>query len=79
MQPHWLFPTIPALTYNPLFIYGSVGLGKTHLLHAIGNKICENNPGSRIRYISAESFTVDLIESIKKDKMPLFSEKISTS
>jgi chromosomal replication initiator protein len=65
----------PALAYNPLFIYGSVGLGKTHLLHAIGNKICENNPESRVRYISAESFTVDLIESIKKDKMPFFRKR----
>ncbi len=65
----------PALAYNPLFIYGAVGLGKTHLLHAIGNKICKDNPGSRVRYISAESFTVDLIESIKKDKMPYFRER----
>ena len=64
-----------AITYNPLFLYGAVGLGKTHLLHAIGNKINENNPGSRIRYISAESFTVDLIESIKRDKMPIFRTK----
>ena len=67
--------THSATTYNPLFLYGAVGLGKTHLLHAIGNKIIENNPGSRIRYISAESFTVDLIESIKRDKMPVFRTK----
>jgi chromosomal replication initiator protein len=67
--------THSAISYNPLFLYGSVGLGKTHLLHAIGNKISENNPGSRIRYISAESFTVDLIESIKRDKMPIFRTK----
>lgn len=65
----------PAMAYNPLFIYGAVGLGKTHLLHAIGNSICLNNPGSRVRYISAESFTVDLIESIKKDKMPYFRKR----
>ncbi len=65
----------PAMAYNPLFIYGAVGLGKTHLLHAIGNQICENNPDSRVRYISAESFTVDLIESIKKDKMPYFRKR----
>ena len=65
----------PTMAYNPLFIYGSVGLGKTHLLHAIGNNICENNPGSRVRYISAESFTIDLIESIKKDKMPYFRKR----
>jgi chromosomal replication initiator protein len=65
----------PTIAYNPLFIYGSVGLGKTHLLHAIGNNICENNPDSRVRYISAESFTIDLIESIKKDKMPYFRKR----
>ena len=65
----------PAMTYNPLFLYSAVGLGKTHLLHAIGNKICESRPGSRVRYISAESFTVDLIESIKRDKMPFFRKR----
>ena len=65
----------PALTYNPLFIYGGVGLGKTHLLHAIGNAVLENNPRSRTRYISAESFTVDLIESLKRDDMPSFRDR----
>ena len=65
----------PAQAYNPLFLYGDVGLGKTHLLHAIGNNICTNNPGSKIRYLSAESFTIDLIESIKKDKMSNFRER----
>jgi chromosomal replication initiator protein len=67
--------TQPAIAYNPLFLYGAVGLGKTHLLHAVGNKIIANNPGSRVRYISAESFTVELIESIKRDKMPIFRKK----
>jgi chromosomal replication initiator protein len=67
--------TNPAVAYNPLFLYGAVGLGKTHMLHAIGNKICELWPQSRVRYISAESFTVDLIESIKKDRMPLFRKR----
>ena len=67
--------TCPARAYNPLFLYGAVGLGKTHLLHAVGNKICENHPESRVRYISAESFTVDLIESIKRDKMPFFRKR----
>ena len=65
----------PALAYNPLLLYGPVGLGKTHLLHAIGNKICENNAEASVRYISAESFTVDLIESIKRDKMPYFRRR----
>ena len=67
--------SLPAVAYNPLFLYGAVGLGKTHLLHAIGNKICESSPESRVRYISAESFTVDLIESIKRDKMPFFRKR----
>ncbi|MFQ5482171.1 MAG: chromosomal replication initiator protein DnaA [Nitrospinaceae bacterium] len=65
----------PGLNYNPLFLYGAVGLGKTHLLHAIGNAILVTQPGSRVRYISAESFTIDLIESIKKDRMPSFRER----
>ncbi|MDH3257357.1 MAG: chromosomal replication initiator protein DnaA [Nitrospinota bacterium] len=65
----------PAHNYNPLFLYGAVGLGKTHLLHAIGNAIVKGNPQTRVRYISAESFTVDLIESIKKDRMQGFRER----
>ena len=65
----------PAHNYNPLFLYGAVGLGKTHLLHAIGNAIVKKNPQTRVRYISAESFTVDLIESIKKDRMQGFRER----
>ena len=67
--------TNPAQNYNPLFLYGAVGLGKTHLLHAIGNAIVQANPETRVRYISAESFTVDLIESIKKDRMQGFRER----
>lgn len=65
----------PAMAYNPLFIYGGVGLGKTHLLHAIGNAIVENDPTARVRYTSAESFTVDLIESLKKDDMASFRRR----
>ena len=65
----------PAHNYNPLFLYGAVGLGKTHLLHAIGNAMLEQHPGLQVRYISAESFTVDLIESIRKNQMPAFRER----
>jgi chromosomal replication initiator protein len=63
------------LTYNPLFLYGGVGLGKTHLLHSMGNAILEKDPQARIRYLSAESFTVDLIESLKRDDMPAFRNR----
>ena len=64
-----------SLTYNPLFLYGGVGLGKTHLLHSMGNAILEKNPQARIQYLSAESFTVDLIESLKRDDMPAFRNR----
>ena len=56
-------------------MYGGVGLGKTHLLHAMGNAILKNDPQARIRYLSAESFTVDLIESLKRDDMPSFRNR----
>tara|TARA_Y100000758_G_scaffold132771_1_gene93946 strand:- start:420 stop:1862 length:1443 start_codon:yes stop_codon:yes gene_type:complete len=62
----------PKVTYNPLFVYGGVGLGKTHLLHAMGNVIIKKDPRARVRYLSAESFTVDLIESLKQDDMRNF-------
>ncbi|TWH46639.1 chromosomal replication initiator protein [Sporomusa sp. KB1] len=54
----------PAQVYNPFFIYGGVGLGKTHLMHAIGHRIKENNPNSKVVYISSEKFTNELINSI---------------
>ena len=65
----------PKVTYNPLFVYGGVGLGKTHLLHAMGNAIIKNDPQARVRYLSAEGFTVDLIESLKRDEMPNFRRR----
>jgi len=55
----------PATTYNPLFIYGGVGLGKTHLMHAIGNKILKDNPKSKILYVTSEKFINELVNSIK--------------
>ncbi|SDE76963.1 chromosomal replication initiator protein DnaA [Sporomusa acidovorans] len=54
----------PAQVYNPFFIYGGVGLGKTHLMHAIGHRIRENNPNIKVVYISSEKFTNELINSI---------------
>lgn len=66
----------PAENYNPLFIYGGVGLGKTHLLHAIGNRIKENDPSKRVLYITSESFTNEFIDSIKAGKNNGFREKL---
>ncbi|MEG0774856.1 chromosomal replication initiator protein DnaA [Clostridium sp.] len=58
----------PAKAYNPLFLYGGVGLGKTHLMHAIGHYIQRVNPKSKVVYVSSEKFTNELINSIKDDK-----------
>jgi len=65
----------PAKTYNPLFIYGGVGLGKTHLLSAIGHAVLQKNPNFRIIYITGESFTNELINSIRYEKMFEFRKK----
>ncbi len=65
----------PAKAYNPLFIYGGVGLGKTHLMHAIGHYILQNNPKSKVVYVSSEKFTNELINSIKDDKTVEFRNK----
>ncbi|MBP2028563.1 chromosomal replication initiator protein [Acetoanaerobium pronyense] len=65
----------PARAYNPLFIYGGVGLGKTHLMHAIGHYIVGNNKDSKILYLSSETFTNELINSIKDDKNEAFRNK----
>lgn len=65
----------PAKSYNPLFLYGGVGLGKTHLMHAIGNRILENNPKSNVLYVTSEKFTNQLINSIKDNKTEIFRNK----
>ncbi len=58
----------PGKNYNPLFIYGGVGLGKTHLLNAIGNYVRKNNPQLKILYVTSEQFTNDYIQSLRADK-----------
>ncbi len=68
----------PAKAYNPLFIYGGVGLGKTHLMHAIGHYILNQNPNSKVVYVSSEKFTNELINSIKDDKNVEFRNKYRT-
>ena len=60
--------------YNPLFIYGGVGLGKTHLIQSIGNEILRNNPNFRVKYITSERFTSQLIDSIKAGKISEFKD-----
>ncbi|MDD7796225.1 chromosomal replication initiator protein DnaA [Clostridium sp. 'White wine YQ'] len=65
----------PAKAYNPLFIYGGVGLGKTHLMHAIGHYILQNNSKSKVVYVSSEKFTNELINSIKDDKNEEFRNR----
>ena len=67
----------PAASYNPLFIYGGVGLGKTHLMHAIGNKILENNPNTKILYVTTENFSNEIVNAIKdgNHKNELFRKK----
>ncbi len=65
----------PSRAYNPLFLYGGVGLGKTHLLHAIGHEICARHPDLIVRYLAAEQFVNELINSIRFDRMPAFRER----
>lgn len=62
----------PAAAYNPLFLYGGVGLGKTHLLHAIGNHALDRDPEINVMYVSSEKFTNDLINSIRRQQTEEF-------
>lgn len=68
----------PSHSYNPLFLYGGVGLGKTHLLHAIGHAIVQRHPHLTVAYLPAEQFVNDLINSIRFERMPVFRERYRT-
>ena len=66
----------PGTSYNPLFIYGGVGLGKTHLLHAVGNAVRQTRPKARIRYLSSETFTNELIQALRNGGMEAFKNEM---
>ena len=65
----------PATEYNPLFIYGDSGLGKTHLMHAIGHHVLQNNPYKKVLYVSSELFTTELVNAIQSKNTTEFRNK----
>src|SRR5690606_2385957 len=65
----------PGTAYNPLFLYGGVGLGKTHLLHAIGNAILERKPAARVRYIHAQDYFDEMVRGIQRKSLHEFKKK----
>jgi chromosomal replication initiator protein len=64
----------PGLAYNPLFIYGGVGLGKTHLMHAVGNSLLEHNPGARVAYLHSERFVAEMIRALQHNRIEEFKK-----
>src|SRR5260370_31333381 len=68
----------PSKAYNPLFLYGGVGMGKTHLMHAIGHTIKKRNPAMRPRYVIAEQFTIAVINSLQFDRIISFRDRFHT-
>ncbi|HSW93096.1 MAG TPA: chromosomal replication initiator protein DnaA [Gammaproteobacteria bacterium] len=68
----------PAIAYNPLYLYGGVGLGKTHLLHAIGNQIVRNNPNAKVLYLHSERFVADMVRALQTNSMNDFKRYYRT-
>jgi len=68
----------PSRAYNPLFLYGGVGMGKTHLMHAIGHEVKRRQPMASICYVSAEKFTNEMITSLRNDRMTSFRDRFRT-
>ena len=68
----------PSRAYNPLFLYGGVGMGKTHLMHAIGHEVKRRQPIANICYVSAEKFTNEMINSLRNDRMTSFRDRFRT-
>ncbi len=68
----------PSKAYNPLFLYGGVGMGKTHLMHAIGHDVKRRQPHAQISYVSGEKFTNEMINSVRYDKMTSFRDRFRT-
>jgi chromosomal replication initiator protein len=64
----------PGAAYNPLFLYGGVGLGKTHLMHAIGNLICKNNKKAKVVYLHSERFVADMVRALQSNSINVFKE-----
>ncbi|MDP1968102.1 MAG: DnaA/Hda family protein, partial [Burkholderiaceae bacterium] len=67
--------TMPGQLYNPLFIYGGVGLGKTHLVHAVGNRLLADRPGAKVLYIHAEQFVSDVVKAYQRKTFDEFKER----
>jgi len=70
--------TNPGQSYNPLFIYGGVGLGKTHLMHAIGNRILQERPGARVAYLHSERFVQDMVKALQHNAIDRFKKYYRT-
>ena len=69
----------PGKSYNPLFIYGGVGLGKTHLMHAIGNAMLEADPGARVSYVHSERFVSHMIKALQHNTIDAFKQHYRTA